>query len=109
MQEIQTRLERQAIAEKKKFVFMGAPGSGKGTQAEHLVKDHCLCHLATGDMLRAAVAAGTGARTLRRLAPTHTPTHTHLHTHRHTHTHARTDTHALTDTLIQRWGRRRRP
>ena len=103
MQEIQTRLERQAIAEKKKFVFMGAPGSGKGTQAEHLVKDHCLCHLATGDMLRAAVAAGTGARTLRRLAPTHAPTHPHTptytrtptptptRTHRHARTHRHTD------------------
>ena len=34
-------------------------GCGKGTQAPRLKRDNCLCHLATGDMLRAAVAAGT--------------------------------------------------
>lgn len=38
---------------------MGAPGSGKGTQAPKLSEKYCLCHLATGDMLRAAVRAGT--------------------------------------------------
>ena len=37
----------------------GPPGSGKGTQSPYLKKEHCLCHLATGDMLRAAVAAKT--------------------------------------------------
>jgi hypothetical protein len=36
-----------------KIVFVGPPGSGKGTQAAFLKKDHELCHLATGDMLRA--------------------------------------------------------
>lgn len=40
-------------------VFAGPPGCGKGTQSPQLKKDHCLCHLATGDMLRAAVSAGT--------------------------------------------------
>ena len=34
-------------------------GCGKGTQAPRLKRENCLCHLATGDMLRAAVAAGT--------------------------------------------------
>eukprot|EP00188_Purpureofilum_apyrenoidigerum_P001082 Plantae.Rhodophyta-Purpureofilum_apyrenoidigerum.ctg15552.p1 GENE.Plantae.Rhodophyta-Purpureofilum_apyrenoidigerum.ctg15552~~Plantae.Rhodophyta-Purpureofilum_apyrenoidigerum.ctg15552.p1 ORF type:complete len:356 (-),score=91.75 Plantae.Rhodophyta-Purpureofilum_apyrenoidigerum.ctg15552:64-1089(-) len=41
------------------IVLIGPPGSGKGTQAPWLKKEHCLCHLATGDMLRAAVRAGT--------------------------------------------------
>ena len=34
-------------------------GCGKGSQAPRLKRDNCLCHLATGDMLRAAVSAGT--------------------------------------------------
>jgi len=42
-----------------KVVFLGPPGAGKGTQADFLKKDYCVCHLATGDMLRAAVAQGT--------------------------------------------------
>jgi cytidylate kinase len=37
----------------------GPPGSGKGTQSPIIKDEHCLCHLATGDMLRAAVAAKT--------------------------------------------------
>lgn len=37
----------------------GPPGCGKGTQSPKIKEDHCLCHLATGDMLRAAVKAGT--------------------------------------------------
>jgi adenylate kinase len=42
-----------------RFVFLGPPGSGKGTQADLLKKNHTVCHLSTGDMLRAAVAEGT--------------------------------------------------
>eukprot|EP00762_Andalucia_godoyi_P000191 ANDGO_02399.mRNA.1 Adenylate kinase len=42
-----------------KLVLMGAPGSGKGTQAPKIKEEFCLCHLSTGDMLRAAVAAGS--------------------------------------------------
>ena len=34
-------------------------GCGKGSQAPKLKRENCLCHLATGDMLRAAVTAGT--------------------------------------------------
>ncbi|KAJ3337499.1 Adenylate kinase 2 [Gonapodya sp. JEL0774] len=42
-----------------RMVIMGPPGAGKGTQAP-LIKDvFCTCHLATGDMLRAAVKEGT--------------------------------------------------
>ena len=39
--------------------FSGPPGSGKGTQSPLIKDEYCLCHLATGDMLRAAVAAKT--------------------------------------------------
>ncbi|KAL5998192.1 hypothetical protein ACLOJK_009130 [Asimina triloba] len=37
----------------------GPPGSGKGTQSPIIKDEYCLCHLATGDMLRAAVAVKT--------------------------------------------------
>jgi len=40
-------------------LIMGPPGAGKGTQAGHLVETYGLRHVATGDLLREAVAAGT--------------------------------------------------
>jgi adenylate kinase len=43
------------------YVFFGPPGSGKGTQAQKLAREFNLCHLSTGDMLRAAVKEGTEA------------------------------------------------
>ena len=42
-----------------RLVFLGPPGAGKGTQARELSDEWRLAHLATGDMLRDAVAAGT--------------------------------------------------
>lgn len=41
------------------ILIMGPPGAGKGTQAGHLVEAYGLRHVATGDVLREAVAAGT--------------------------------------------------
>ncbi len=39
--------------------FSGPPGCGKGTQSPFIKEEYCLCHLATGDMLREAVAKQT--------------------------------------------------
>lgn len=43
----------------KRLILVGPPGSGKGTQSPLIKEEYCLCHLATGDMLRAAVSAKT--------------------------------------------------
>ena len=56
--ELQRRLECASKPERR-VVLLGPPGCGKGTQSPVIKSEHCLCHLATGDMLRAAVAAKT--------------------------------------------------
>lgn len=46
-------------AEQLRMLLMGPPGAGKGTQAPKIKEKFCVCHLATGDMLRSQVAKKT--------------------------------------------------
>lgn len=53
------RRTRCAEQPERNIIFVGPPGAGKGSVAPKMVDKYCICHLSTGDMLRAAVTAGT--------------------------------------------------
>lgn len=46
-------------AEQLRMILIGPPGAGKGTQAPKIKEKFCVCHLATGDMLRNQISKGT--------------------------------------------------
>jgi len=55
-------VKRRAVCQTKprmNVIMVGPPGAGKGTQGPAIKDELCICHLATGDMLRDAVAKGT--------------------------------------------------
>ncbi|CCD66007.1 Adenylate kinase [Caenorhabditis elegans] len=49
----------ETLARGIRAIFIGPPGSGKGTQAPAFAQKYFSCHLATGDLLRAEVASGS--------------------------------------------------
>ncbi|EHY61282.1 adenylate kinase [Exophiala dermatitidis] len=61
--ELERRLEgggkKPSVVESMRMILIGPPGAGKGTQAPRIKERYCVCHLATGDMLRAQVAKKT--------------------------------------------------
>jgi len=56
MRELKRRTRCETKKSQQRTIFVGPPGSGKGTQAPIIKDEYCLCHLSTGDMLREAVS-----------------------------------------------------
>jgi len=52
-------VKQKTPAQQLRTILVGPPGSGKGTQAPRIAEKHCICHLATGDMLREQVSKKT--------------------------------------------------
>jgi len=50
---------KKTPAQQLRTILIGPPGAGKGTQAPKIKEEFCVCHLATGDMLREQVSAKT--------------------------------------------------
>jgi adenylate kinase len=62
LDDLMTEVKRRAICQTKpkmNIIMVGPPGAGKGTQGPAIKDELCICHMATGDMLRAAVAKKT--------------------------------------------------
>ena len=59
MGELRRRVRCEEKKDKTMAILVGPPGCGKGTASPRIKTDYCVCHLATGDMLRDAVRAGS--------------------------------------------------
>ncbi|RGB30332.1 adenylate kinase [Rhizophagus diaphanus] len=57
--DVKGKLFKSNDQQELRMVLMGPPGAGKGTQSPKIKEKFCVCHLATGDMLRSQVAAKT--------------------------------------------------
>ena len=59
LEELRRRVRCAEKESQTRAILIGPPGCGKGTASPRLKLDYCACHLATGDMLRAAVRSGS--------------------------------------------------